>query len=369
MSKRQASVQLTKDDPDLDDEAPTEEGTWQRADDATLKKRVFRKVKRPDRRSEASSLPLPPSNPFASVVLEASSSAESTSFAGIHSAPPATAANPSAGIQLAPPSTASDPFVSIQLEAPAQAQLAPAHVIGRRTLGSGTAALEVSAQGLGCMGITAFYGKRMEDERAVALLRHAFDRGVTHWDTAEVYTCEAADGSLIYNESVVGKAIAAVGQRECLQIATKYLPTHHSADAMSAAMVLTACRESCARLGVPSVDLYYVHRLHPAVPVEQQAKAMLAVREAGLAKRIGVSEFSPRNLRAFHAVCEVTCVQQEWSLMTRDLEADLVPVCRELGIGIVAYSPLCRKLLSAEVHSLADLDEGDLRPMRVCRAL
>lgn len=207
----------------------------------------------------------------------------------------------------------------------------------------------------------------MEDEHAVALLKHVFESGVTHWDTAEVYTCAAPDGSVIYNESVVGRAIASIGQRDKLQIATKYMPTVHSADEMTVSMVLAACRASCARLGVASVDLYYVHRLHPTVPVEQQAQAMLAVREAGLARRIGVSEFSPNKLRAFHAICEVTCVQQEWSLMNRDLEEDLVPVCRELGIGIVAYSPLCRKLLSAQVHSLEDLNEGDLRPTRYGR--
>lgn len=94
---------------------------------------------------------------------------------------------------------------------------------------------------------------------------------------------------------------------------------------------------------------------------------MAAVRAAGLAKFIGVSEFSPRNLRRFHAICPVTCVQQEWSLMNRDLEADLVPVCRELGIGIVAYSPLCRKLLSGEIRTTADLGEGDLRASRYGR--
>ena len=128
------------------------------------------------------------------------------------------------------------------------------------------------------MGITAFYGKPLPDEEAVALLQHAFQEGVTHWDTAEVYTCKAEDGSTIYNESVVGKAITAIGRRDELQIATKYMPSTHSDDEMSEEMVLAACRASCERLGVSHVDLYYVHRLHPTVPVEQQARAMLAVR-------------------------------------------------------------------------------------------
>ena len=237
----------------------------------------------------------------------------------------------------------------------------------RRILGSGANALEVSAQGFGCMGMTAVYGKPMDDDSAVALLRHAYENGVTHWDTAEVYAAEAEDGSKIYNETVVGKAVAALAARDKIQLATKYMPSIHSADDMTEAMVLDACRASCARLGVECVDLYYVHRLHPTVPVEQQARAMKAVRDAGLTRFVGVSEFSPRVLRAFHAICPVTCVQQEWSLMNRDLEAELVPTCRELGIGIVAYSPLCRKILSAEVHSVADLNEGDLRPTRYGR--
>ena len=200
----------------------------------------------------------------------------------------------------------------------------------RRTLGSGDAALEVSAQGFGCMGMTAFYGKPMDDADAVLLLQHAFSQGVTHWDTAEVYTCTADDGSVVYNETVVGKAIKAVGRRHELQVATKYLPLLHSESEMTAEMAVSACKASCARLGVEFVDLYYVHRLHPTVPVEDQARAMLAVQRAGLARHIGVSEFSPRNLRAFHAICRTTCVQQEWSLMNRDLEEDLVPLCRLL---------------------------------------
>jgi aryl-alcohol dehydrogenase-like predicted oxidoreductase len=118
---------------------------------------------------------------------------------------------------------------------------------------------------------------------------------------------------------------------------------------------------------VDYVDLYYLHRIHQKIPVEDQARAMLACKEAGLAKFIGVSEFSPENLRIFHEICPVTCVQQEWSLINRDLEEDLVPTCRSLGIGIVAYSPLCRSLLSGEISSIADLSGEDLRPSRYPR--
>ena len=236
-----------------------------------------------------------------------------------------------------------------------------------KVLGSGDAALRVSSQGFGCMGITAFYGKPMPDDEAVALLRHAYENGVTHWDTAEVYQAKLDDGSIKYNEETVGKAIAAVG-RANVTVATKYMPTLHD-NTLTAAQAVEAARASCARLGVETIDLYYVHRLATGSTCEEQAAAMCAVKEAGLARHIGVSEFSPRNLRAFHALCPVTCVQQEWSLLNRDLEDELVPLCRELGVGIVAYAPLCRSLLGGAVKSSADLGGGgeDARPSRYGR--
>ena len=208
----------------------------------------------------------------------------------------------------------------------------------------------------------------MPDADAVQLLQHAAANGVTFWDTAEVYTCKADDGaSTIYNEVVVGKALAAVG-RERVQIATKYMPKIHGSS-MTSDTVMAACAASCQRLGVEHVDLYYVHRIHPTVPVEEQAMAMKSVLDRGLAKHIGVSEFSAENLRRFHEVCPVTAVQQEWSLVNRDLENKIVPACRDLGIGIVAYSPLCRSLLSGAIRTAADLSGGDadLRPQRYPR--
>jgi len=196
----------------------------------------------------------------------------------------------------------------------------------------------------------------MADEDAVALLKHAADHGVTHWDTAEAYHVKMEDGSTKWNEHVVGKAIAVVG-REKLTIATKYMPKLHDGK-LTEELALATCRASNERLGIECCDLYYVHRIADETPVEEQAKAMNAVLAAGLAKFIGVSEFSPKNVRAFHAICPITCVQQEWSIMNRDLEEELVPVCRELGIGIVAYSPLCRSLLSGSVKTAADLSGG-----------
>jgi aryl-alcohol dehydrogenase-like predicted oxidoreductase len=206
----------------------------------------------------------------------------------------------------------------------------------------------------------------MADDNAVQLLKHVFAKGVTHWDTAEVYTATDPDKSTVYNETVVGKAIQEVG-RSNIQIATKYMPARHGEE-MTAETVLSACRASCERLGVESVDLYYVHRIHPDVPVEDQAVAMKAVIDAGLSRFIGLSEFSPMNLRKFHAICPVTAIQQEWSLMNRDLEEGLLDTARELGVGIVAYSPLSRSLLSGEINSTDDMNgEADLRSSRYPR--
>mmetsp|Transcript_10528 Transcript_10528/g.27069 ORF Transcript_10528/g.27069 Transcript_10528/m.27069 type:complete len:344 (-) Transcript_10528:50-1081(-) len=241
--------------------------------------------------------------------------------------------------------------------------------MAKRVLGSGAAAMEGSAQGFGCMGITAWYGKPLADADAVALLKRAFELGITHWDTAEVYQGKNAAGELIYNETVVGKGVAAVGDRGKLQIATKFHPSCHDGE-MSPEVCVAACKASCERLGVDYVDLYYVHRFHPKLSAEDQAKAMLAVQHAGLAKHIGVSEFSPKSLRAFHAVCPVTAVQQEWSLMNRDLEEDLLPVCRELGVGVVAYSPLSRSILSDEVADAGQTTPqaaGDADDVRAAR--
>jgi len=251
-------------------------------------------------------------------------------------------------------------------EAPeAKRQRTAAKQASTRTLGSGACALETSEQGFGLMGITAFYGKPMPDDDAVALLKHAFARGITHWDTAEAYQVKGKDDSTIYNEDVLRKAIVEVG-RENLQIATKYMPSLHDNE-LTPELAIAACRASCKRLGVDFVDLYYVHRRATKTSVEDQARSMKAVVEAGLAKFIGVSEFGMQNIRAFHKICPITAVQQEWSLMNRDLEEELVPTCRELGIGIVAYSPLCRSLLSGQVKSASDLKEGDLRTSRYGR--
>ena len=151
----------------------------------------------------------------------------------------------------------------------------------------------------------------MPDDAAFELMKAVYGAGVTFWDTAEAYSCPLPDGSTKYNETVLGDAIRALGlPRDELQLATKIMPTLHG-DNMTAESCIAACQASCDRLGVDSVDLYYVHRFHDKVDVQDQARAMLAVKDAGLAKCIGVSEFSPRSLREFHAICPVTCIQNE----------------------------------------------------------
>ena len=219
--------------------------------------------------------------------------------------------------------------------------------------------------------MTANYGDPMPKADAIELMKNVYENGVTFWDTAEAYCCEMPDGTTLFNESVLGDAIRTLSlPRDQLQLATKYMPTTHG-DTMTPETCVAAAKASCERLGVDCIDLYYVHRFHPKVPMEEQARAMLAVKEAGLATHIGVSEFAPESLQAFHAICPVTAIQNEWSLMNRDLEEQLVPVCRELGIGIVAYSPLSRSLLTGTVTSVEQLSGGsaDNRPARYPRFL
>lgn len=247
-----------------------------------------------------------------------------------------------------------------------------------KVLGSGEHALEVSSIGLGCMGITSFYGKPMPEEDALRLIQRAVDNGVTLLDSAESYTAELEDGSILANETVIGKAVKLVG-RDRVQIATKFMPhdEHHPKGSgafkdlvpgpLTPEHLLAACRASLRRLDVEYVDLYYAHRYDYTVPLEVQAQAYKAVLDAGLAKHIGVCEMGPETIRAWHAICPLTCIQQEWSLMNRDLEESIVPTCRELGIGIVAYSPLSRALLTGALRSVEDLKDGDKRDKRYPR--
>jgi aryl-alcohol dehydrogenase-like predicted oxidoreductase len=219
-----------------------------------------------------------------------------------------------------------------------------------RTLGS----LEVSAQGLGCMGMSFAYGP-IDGDEALATLQRARELGVTFLDTADVYGAGA-------NEELVGKAIG--GYRDEVTLATKFgivqRDGRRGVDG-SPAYVRSACDASLGRLGVETIDLYYLHRPDSTVPVEDTIGAMAELVEAGKVRHLGISEASAETIRRAHATHPITALQSEWSLFARDIERQAVGTCRELGIGIVAFSPLGRGLLTGAVTSLDELAPDDFR--------
>jgi len=222
----------------------------------------------------------------------------------------------------------------------------------RRQLG--TQGLEVSAIGLGCMGMSAFYGETDEHE-SVAAIHRAGELGVTFLDTAEMYGPHA-------NEELVGRAIA--GRREDYVIATKFgvrrVDGEHMLDG-SPANVRRSIEGSLRRLGTDHVDLYYQHRMDPDTPVEETVGAMGELVAEGKIRYLGLSEAAPETIRRAHATHPITAVQTEYSLWTRELEAEILPTLRELGIGLVSYSPLGRGFLAGRFDSPDDLADDDFR--------
>ncbi|KAJ1684397.1 hypothetical protein LUZ63_020152 [Rhynchospora breviuscula] len=223
-----------------------------------------------------------------------------------------------------------------------------------RTLGSGPSALDVSALGLGCMGMSEFYGTTDEAE-GVETIRRAIDLGVTFLDTADMY------GPFV-NEQLVGRAIA--GRREQVQLATKF-GNERAADGTRLGIngrpeyVRSACDASLQRLGVDHLDLYYQHRVDQNVPIEETVGAMAELVEAGKVRHLGLSEASAQTIRRAHATYPVTALQTEYSLFTRHLEDEIAPTMVELGIGLVPYSPLGRGLLTGAITETPA--EGDSR--------
>ncbi len=221
-----------------------------------------------------------------------------------------------------------------------------------RTLGN----LVVSAQGLGCMGMNHAYGSGDEAE-SIATIHRALDLGVTLLDTADVYGAGA-------NEELVGRAIA--DRRDSVVLATKFslqpgqdgTPFAVRGDAE---YVRQACDASLKRLGVEHIDLYYQHRVDPTVPIEETIGAMAELVRAGKVRSLGMSEAGADTIRRAHAVHPISALQSEWSLWTRDIEVEVVPTCRELGIGIVPFSPLGRGMLTGRIASRDQLGEGDMR--------
>ncbi|MFD7626761.1 aldo/keto reductase [Streptomyces sp. NPDC059851] len=215
--------------------------------------------------------------------------------------------------------------------------------------------LAVAAQGLGCMGMSHGYGAT-DDAQSIATLHHALDLGVTFWDTSDFYGAG-------HNEELIGRALT--GHRDEVVLATKFgfanrlgEPTRVRGDA---AYVREACEVSLRRLGVDHIDLYYQHRVDPNVPIEETVGAMAELVRAGKVRYLGLSEAGAATIRRAHAVHPITALQSEWSLWTRDLEAEIAPVCRELGIGLVPFSPLGRGFLTGRYGSVNALAENDMR--------
>ncbi|HEY8638842.1 MAG TPA: aldo/keto reductase [Solirubrobacteraceae bacterium] len=217
--------------------------------------------------------------------------------------------------------------------------------------------LEVSAEGLGCMGMSEFYGSSDSDE-AIRTIHRALELGVNFLDTSDMYGPHT-------NEQLVGRAIA--DRRDGVVLATKFGIQRSPDNPMDRSIngrpeyVHQACDASLRRLGVDHIDLYYQHRVDPDTPIEETVGAMAELVEAGKVRHLGLSEAGPETLRRACAVHQISALQTEYSLWSRDPEDEIIPTCRELKIGFVAYSPLGRGFLSGQIKSIDDLEAGDYR--------
>ena len=221
----------------------------------------------------------------------------------------------------------------------------------------GSQGLTVSRQGLGCMGMSDFYGST-DDAESVATINRALDLGLTFFDTADMY-------GPYTNEILLGGALGA--RRDEAVVATKFAivrdpddPTRRSINGRPE-YVRAACDASLSRLGVDHIDLYYQHRVDPDTPIEETVGAMGELVAAGKVRYLGLSEAAPATIRRAHAVHPISALQTEYSLWSRDPEAEILPTLRELGIGFVPYSPLGRGFLTGTLRSVDQLDEGDFR--------
>ncbi len=225
----------------------------------------------------------------------------------------------------------------------------------RRRLGN--QGLEVSAQGLGCMGLSEFYGALTSEDDSIALIHRALDLGVDLLDTSDIY-------GPFTNERLVGRAVC--DRREAAIVATKFGIERHADGSFVGfngrpEYVRQACDASLLRLGIDHIDLYYQHRVDPNVSIDETVGAMAELVSAGKVRFLGLSEAAPHTLRRAHSIHPISALQTEYSLWSRDPEDAILPTVRELGIGFVAYSPLGRGFLSGQIQSLDDLEADDYR--------
>ena len=227
-----------------------------------------------------------------------------------------------------------------------------------RRIKLGSQGLEVSAQGLGCMGMSSFYGPPKPESDMIQLIHHAIKSGVTFFDTSDFYGPHV-------NEVLLGKALKG-GMREKVELATKFGITSFNPDGSMVAngdpaYVRAACEGSLKRLEVNCIDLYYQHRIDTSIPIEITMGELKKLVEEGKIKYVGLCEASVATIRRAHAVHPITAIQMEWSLWSRDVEDEIVPTCRELGIGIVTYSPLGRGFFSSGPKMVENMSSDDSR--------
>src|SRR5580704_10427201 len=219
----------------------------------------------------------------------------------------------------------------------------------------GKSSLVVSAMGLGCMGMSQSYGTP-DDAESLATIHHAIGRGLTFLDTADMY-------GVGQNEELVGRAIAK--RHNEIILATKFGNVRHPDGSMTVngrpEYVQQACEASLRRLRISTIDLYYQHRVDPQVPIEDTVGAMARLVEQGKVRYLGLSEAGVQTIRRAHATFQITALQTEYSLWSRDPEDELLGLCRELGIGFVPYSPLGRGFLTGQIKKADDFAEGDFR--------